>query len=386
MNLYQIIRLAAAGIMGNKLRSFLTMLGVIIGVGSVIILTAMGGGTTKQVTQRIQQMGSNMITVIIRGRGADTGLTLAEALAFKEIPGVSGVAPVVSGNVKAKAGTRNYDTAVEGTTEDYLAVRNFNLNAGRFLSSLDRQYRQQVAVLGSEVVNQLFPFTNPVGQQVQVNGLNFTVVGVLAPKGGSEDDRIIIPITTAQRLLRNTRLRNIYLQAASPDQVNGVIARLEPLLSRRFKGDTDAYRIFNQTAMLETVSQVSSTLSLMLGGIAGISLLVGGIGIMNIMLVSVTERTREIGIRKAIGARRRDILGQFLIEAMVLSGMGGIIGIISGIAGAFILQKLAGISIALSPAVIVIAWGFALLVGVFFGFYPANRAAALQPIEALRAE
>jgi len=372
--------------MSNKLRSFLTMLGVIIGVAAIILLTAVGRGATQQVASQIEQMGSNMVAVTIQGRGAVAGLSLEEVQAFEELAGVQGVAPVVSSGATVTAGRDEFEAVVEGSTPDYPLVRNFQLAGGRFLSSLDCRYRYRVAVLGSEAATELFPFSNPVGRTVRINAADFTVCGVLAPKGGAEDDRVIIPVTAARRLLRNSTIRSVYVRAGTPGDVDKVITGLESRLSAKFRGDTDAYRIFDQAAMLETVNQVSGILSLMLGGIAGISLLVGGIGIMNIMLVSVTERTREIGIRKAVGARRRHILGQFLVESVVLSGMGGLLGVAAGAGGSVLLGSLTGLSTALWLPVIVLAWAFALLVGVFFGMYPANRAAGLPPIEALRTD
>ncbi|GAW31090.1 ABC transporter permease [Carboxydocella sp. JDF658] len=387
MSNWQIIKLAWAGIKANKLRSFLTMLGVIIGVAAVIILVSIAQGTSQSVTGRIQGLGSNLVSVSLRSSETDDTLAYEEVLKWQERPGVKGVAPVLNGNVTVKYGNKKYDTSLEGVTPEYEEVRNFHTQRGRFLLDSDVSLRQRVALVGTEVAKELFGQTNPVGKTIKINGENFVVVGLLEAKGaasfGSNDDKVMIPLSTAERLLNTRGIRFVYVQATSPEDVDGVVAQLDNLLYRKLK-NTDAYRVFSQAEMLSTVSQVTGMLTLMLGGIAGISLLVGGIGIMNIMLVTVTERTREIGIRKAIGARRRDILRQFLIEALVVSGAGGLFGIVLGVAGSKLLNQFFGVSAAISWQIIGIAFGFALLVGVIFGIYPANKAAKLNPIEALR--
>ncbi|KKM11113.1 ABC transporter permease [Clostridiales bacterium PH28_bin88] len=389
MNLLQAVRLALGAISSNKLRSFLTMLGVIIGVFAVVALVSIGQGATSQVTERIQGMGSNLITLNIRGRGPLSSLTYDEAMDLAGRTGVRAVAPVVNGQVTVKYGTQSASTSLEGTTPDYPSVRAYTMGQGRFLAPVDIQNRQKVAVLGADVVENLFAGTNPVGREIRIDGTAFTVVGVLEKKGtsmgGSNDDKVIIPITTAQRLLRDAGIRTVYIQAESPDEVNQVVAGLEAVMQRRFR-DEDAYRVFNQAEVLDTVSQVTGTMTLMLGGIAGISLLVGGIGIMNIMLVSVTERTREIGITKALGAKKRDILSQFLVESAVISSLGGLVGLLLGYGLVRTLSKFTGLTAVFSPQVVAVALVFSLFVGVFFGIYPANKAANLNPIEALRAE
>ncbi len=389
MNFNQAVKLAIAGIKGNKMRSFLTMLGVIIGVSTVIILVSVGQGSTKQVTGQIESMGSNLISVSIRGRGGVSGLNYQEALKLGDRTGVSGAAPTISGNVTVKFGTKTVDTSLEGTNDKYATVRNQKTSSGRFLLPIDITYRQKVVLLGSEVSRELFGFGNPLNQEVKINGVKFKVIGILEEKGssmgGSNDDKVLIPITTAMRLLANPQISSISIQAKTKEDVDTVVRQLEAALLRKFK-DEDNYRVFNQAEMLSTVNQVTGTLTLMLGGIAGVSLLVGGIGIMNIMLVSVTERTREIGIRKAIGAKRRDIMRQFLVEAVVVSSIGGILGILIGFLGSKGLGSLLKISTVISPQVVLLAFGFSVLVGVFFGWFPANKAARLKPIDALRFE
>ncbi|WP_366924288.1 ABC transporter permease [Metallumcola ferriviriculae] len=390
MNFKMAVKLAVKGIVGNKMRTFLTMLGIIIGVSAVIILVSVVQGTTASVTENIESMGTNLLTVTIRGRGAEDALTYDEALTLADKEGVEGVAPVASGNVTAKFGTTTMDVPLEGVDENYQTVRNHTVQSGRFIMPLDVEFRQKVVLLGTEVVTELFGTSNPLGQTVQLNGTNFEVVGVLEEKGssmgGSSDDKILMPLTTAQRFLKSTGIRSLYIQAESPDMVNAASAQVEQYLLKKFENDEDAYRVFNQTEMLSTVNQITTSMALMLGGIAAISLLVGGIGIMNIMLVTVTERTREIGIRKAIGARRRDILTQFLIESAVISGIGGIVGIIVGLAGNKLLTAAVGLNAQASLFIILLSLSFSLLVGMFFGIYPANKASKLRPVDALRFE
>jgi len=387
LNLVQVIKLAMAGIRANKMRSFLTMLGVIIGVAAVIVLVSLGQGATQSVTDRIQSLGSNLISITIRGNNTRVSLTYEEVMAWKERPGVGGIAPVITGNVNVKYGNKKYDTSLEGTNDEYEQVRNTRVQQGRFILPIDLSLRQKVVLLGTEVASQLFGQMNPVGETVKINGVNFKVVGLLEEKGssgfGSNDDKVVIPLTTAERLLDNSGIRSVSVQAATPADVDSVVAQLDNFLFRKTK-NTDAYRVSNQVEMLSTVNQITGTLTMMLSGIAGISLIVGGIGIMNIMLVSVTERTREIGIRKAIGAKRKDILRQFLIEAVVVSGTGGIIGVLFGIAVSSGISSMMAINTAISIKVVAMAFGFAVLVGVVFGLYPANKAAKLNPIEALR--
>lgn len=389
MNISQAIRLAFAAIWANKLRSFLTMLGVIIGVFAVVALVSIGQGATSQVKEQVESMGSNLIVVNIMGRGALSSLTYDQAMELAEKTGVNAVTPVVTGQVTLKYGNQSYDTSLEGTIENYESVRNHYVEQGRFLVASDVTQRQRVAIIGADVVEELFGSVNPVGSQISIDGAAFTVVGVLKEKGssmgGSSDDKVIIPLTTAQRLLRSSGIRSVYIQAESADSVDRAVASIEATLQRRFR-DEDAYRVFNQAEMLATMDEVTGTLTLMLGGIAGISLLVGGIGIMNIMLVSVTERTREIGVCKALGAKKRDVLLQFLVESAVLSSTGGILGLLLGYGVMKIVSKVAGLTAIFSLQVILTALIFSIAVGVFFGMYPANQAAKLKPIDALRAE
>ncbi|WP_274361788.1 ABC transporter permease [Paenibacillus thermotolerans] len=390
MNVGQGIKMAMKSIFSNKLRSFLTMLGIIIGVTAVIALVAIGQGATKRVTEQVQGLGTNLLTVNILGRGSASALDYEDAAGLADIEEISYIAPVNSQNASIKYGNDSASVGVVGTNPDYSVVRGYEVASGRFLASIDLEYYQKVAVLGSNTASELFGFANPVGESILINGSRFKVVGLLAEKGssstGSNDDTVIIPLTSAERLFSSKGVRTLYVQVGTEEQIDAASAKLESSLSKLFRGNTDSYRVFNQQDVLETVSSISSTLSLALGGIAGISLLVGGIGIMNIMLVSVSERTREIGIRKAIGAKRRDILFQFLIESMVLSGFGGVLGIGIGIGAAQFASGMLAMDIVFSTDIIAIAFSFSVIIGIIFGLFPAAKAAKLKPIEALRFE
>lgn len=393
MDLLQTMKIAFRGILDNKLRSFLTMLGIIIGVTSVIALVSIGRGATAQVTEQIQSLGSNLLTINIMGRGANTTLSYEQAMEFSNSPYISGVAPVITGNVTAKHGNQNSDVQVQGTNGDFFAVRNFKVSRGRILTPTDVNMRQKVAVLGAQIAEDLFGFVDPLGQEIKMKGQIFKVVGILESSSsmmGSNDEEILIPITVAERLLQTRGVRLLYVQAASKDTVplanDEISSRLSKIFKTNTNSDFDSFRIFDQTQMLDTINQTTGTLTMMLGGIAAISLLVGGIGIMNIMLVSVTERTREIGIRKALGARKRDVMSQFLIESLVVSGIGGIIGVITGLFLSRGIAQLMNINVKITYPVVAMAFCFSLLVGVFFGLYPANKASNLKPIEALRYE
>ncbi|MBO8170178.1 MAG: ABC transporter permease [Thermoanaerobacteraceae bacterium] len=391
MNFLQTIRIALRGIIDNKLRSFLTMLGIIIGVASVIVMVSIGQGAAVQVSERIQSLGSNLLTINIIGRGANTALSYKQAMEFAKSQHISAVAPVISAITTVKYDNKNStDVQVIGTNSYFSTVRNFNVSKGRFFLPSDIEMRRKVAILGVQVAEDLFGFINPLGQDIKIHGQPFKVIGVLEAKGntmmGSSDNQILIPITVAERLMRSRGVRTIYVQAAGPNEVSPALDEITSKLSKFFKNDEESFRVFDQTQVLETVEETTGTLSMMLGGIAGISLLVGGIGIMNIMLVSVTERTREIGIRKALGAKKKDILFQFLIESLVISGIGGIIGIFLGLILSLGMANFMRMSVKITVPVIWIAFSFALLVGVCFGLYPANKAASLRPIEALRYE
>jgi putative ABC transport system permease protein len=390
MNFSQGLKMSMKSILSNKLRSLLTMLGIIIGVASVIALVSIGQGATKKVTEQIQSLGTNLLTVNIFGRGASSTLDYEQAVSLSEIDGIDYLAPVSNQNATVKYGSDSVYVNVTGTNADYRIVRDYQVSAGRFLAQIDLDFQQKVAVLGSDTAAELFGFVNPIGEAVLINGTRFKVVGVLAEKGssstGTNDELVLIPLTSAERLFQSKGVRTLYVQADSVESMDAVVVQLESRLSKIFRGNTDSYNIFNQQDVLETAGSIAATMSVALGGIAGISLLVGGIGIMNIMLVSVTERTREIGIRKAIGAKKRDILIQFLIESMVLSGFGGLIGIGAGIGAALAASSSFDMDVVLSNQVLLLSFCLSVTIGVLFGLFPANKAASLKPIEALRFE
>ncbi len=395
----QSIRMAFKAIAGNKMRSFLTVLGVVIGVIAVVVLIAIAQGTTSSVTSSIESLGTNLLTVNIRVfRSSNATVTMPDLQKLAEDPTIGGIAPVISQSASAKAGTVTYDEAtVEGTVPGYDTIRNLPVDNGRFLTQPDLDNRSFVAVVGVDVADELYGTRNVLGETFNMQGYEFTIVGVLQEKGttssGSSDSRIIIPFTLAERILFSPGIRTFYASAASSAQVDAAQAVLEDYLNGIFpttvtvgtSGVTNSsYSVYNQSEALSTISDTTQTLTLMLGGIAGISLLVGGIGIMNIMLVSVSERTREIGIRKAIGAARGNILMQFLIEALVVSGLGGLLGLLIALGLMGVLSQALGMTLAMGPGVAELAIGFSLLIGVVFGMYPANKASKLRPIDALR--
>jgi putative ABC transport system permease protein len=385
-----LIKIAMSSVWSNKMRSFLTMLGIIIGISSVIILVGMGEGTKKQVTEQIEKLGTNLITVNLMGN-KNTSISDEELAELKTKPGIKEIAPSISqGNVNIKAGTKSTTTTLEASTPNYETIRKISASTGRFIAQRDIDNRFNVLVIGSETADNLFGTTNVTGKTMYVNGIEFTIIGVLKSEGtsssGSSDDRIILPISTAQRLLKTSTIKTFYIEAESKDKVSEAMAYLTLFMNKKFDNNTQSYRVMNQTTLLETANATTESMTTMLSGIAAISLLVGGIGIMNIMLVSVIERTREIGIRKAIGAKRGIILSQFLIEASTISSLGGIIGVLIGYLGAYLGPKYFGTTIVISGNIVAAAFAFSMIVGVVFGIYPANKASKLNPIDALRFE
>lgn len=388
MKLTQGFRMAFKSVLSNKLRTALSMLGILIGVATVIALVAMGEGSSKQVEDQVATLGTNMLSITITGRGTETTLSKEEAMEFADIPNVAGVSPVVSSSVSAKFEKTRTDVTVEGITPEYELVNDFSVQTGRYIATVDERNAQKVALIGVTTADDLFGTDDPLGKVILINGLRFTVVGLLESKGssltGSNDEKILIPLSTAQRIFMSAGVRSIYIQVTDMDLMDSVMARLEIQLTEKFRGDTNSYRIFNQEDAMETLNSVNETMNSMLIGVAAISLVIGGIGIMNIMLVSVTERTREIGIRKSLGAKRRDILFQFLVEAVTISGLGGILGILLGYAASIVIGKVMGTQTSVSTDMVLAAFAFSAIVGVVFGIFPANKAAGLKPVEALR--
>jgi len=403
MSARDLLQLALGRLGTGKLRTALTMLGVIIGVASVVALVAVGQGATSGISNRLAGLGTNLLTVnagasfngITRGAaGSSTTLKLADAVALRSLAGVEAVAPELSTQKLVVAGTKNTTTTVIGTTADYPTVRAYTIWQGSFLTSASVDAGLRVAVLGATTADDLGLGASAIGTDITVGGLPFRVVGILQAKGGtgfaSPDDEVLVPVSTANSLLvGGSSVRSIGVSVATPDQMTTVTAEITAALRERhgLSGTAaDDFTVQNQDQLLATVSSVTTLLSVLLAGIASISLIVGGIGIMNIMLVSVRERTREIGIRKAIGARGRDILAQFLIEALALSLAGGLVGIAVGLAISALIGVIAGWGFIFSPLTVVAAVGFSLLVGIVFGVWPASQAARLDPVVALRYE
>jgi len=392
MGFIQAYKMAIKSIRSNKVRSFLTMLGVIIGVSSVIAAVGFAQGSTKSMTDTISSMGTNLITVNIMGRNSNRKVTYEQIKEFAEENSseIAAVAPQSSATGTVKYKTNNRETTVLGTSPDYSTIKSVKADIGRFIVQNDVDNMQKVAIIGTAVVNDIFEGKNPIGAKIKINGQMFSVVGVLEEKDDGQDDgaddMVIIPVTVAQRLFSSATIRNFSIQAVSPDTVEKAKENLEAFLTKTYK-NSNAFRVFNQAEMLESLDSMTSTMTAVLAGIAAISLIVGGIGIMNIMLVSVTERTREIGIRKAIGAKRKNIMVQFLIEAIILTGFGGLLGVVIGISIIhFIIGGLDLVPEVYSIPWILISFGISLGVGVTFGMFPAYKAASLNPIEALRAE
>jgi len=402
MLFWTIIKVAFKSLFANKLRTFLAMLGIIIGVGSVISMLAIGAGAQKQVMERIASMGTNLLIIHpvqrgFRGVMSNTSkrLKLEDAKEILEkVSSVHQVAPIVRGSSQVKYFNKNIQVGIIGSTVTYFPIRNYIIDKGRSFTEGEENRMQRVAVIGPTTAENLFGEKNPVGETVKIKGINFSIVGVTKAKGSqgwrNPDDQVTVPYTTAMKLLFGLDyLQEIDVQAADNSALEKVQEDTAAVLRRRHRleeGMPDDFHFHNQAEIVETASEVTQTFTFLLGGIACISLLVGGIGIMNIMLVTVTERTREIGVRKAIGAKNRDILLQFLIEAIILSCLGGIIGVALGIGTAQIIEKWTQFITVAKLSSILLALFFSAAVGIFFGYYPARRAALLDPIVALRYE
>lgn len=407
MNTGDLFQESYSALTTNKARSGLTMLGIVIGIGSVIAMVAIGQGAQSSIESSIQSIGSNLIMVmpgfqrgvgssVSAGRGSAQTLTLADAEAIGSVASVKAVAPNTSGRYQVTAKGSNTNTQVIGTTSAYPTVRNINITQGSFFTDQQNRSMTKVAVLGPTTVTDLFGSSteNIIGQTIRINQLDFKVIGVTEVKGGSgfsnQDDMIFVPISVAQHFLSGTDyVATISIAAESTDVMATVQQEVTNLLLQRHHlsdfSQAD-FQVMNQSDIVSTASSVTSTFTMLLAAIAGISLIVGGIGIMNMMLTTVTERTREIGLRKAIGATRNDISSQFLTEAVMLTFLGGILGILFGWAASLIISKFAGLTTNISLTSVVLAFGVSAAIGLIFGYYPARRAAKLNPIEALRFE
>jgi putative ABC transport system permease protein len=404
------VKIAFRALRINKLRSALTMLGIIIGVAAVIAMVAVGSGATQRIQEQIASIGSNLIIVLpgsitssgIRlGAGNAVSLTQDDATAIEaECPAVEAAAPVSRGGAQVVYGNSNWATVIQGTTPDYLRIRDIEIASGQAFTSQDVEGAAKVALLGKTVVDNLFGSTDPVGQVIRIKDVPFTVTGTLVPKGQSpggmdQDDVILMPITTAKKRVLGLNQANagsvgsIMVQARGPNLMNAAEQEVRTLLRQRHRlqpSQDDDFTVRNLEDVFSAQETSARVMSILLAAIASVSLIVGGIGIMNIMLVSVTERTKEIGLRQAVGAKTKDILAQFLIEAVTLSVLGGVVGIALGSVASMLISHFAQWTTLIRPSAVVLAFVFSALVGVFFGYYPARKAAFLDPIEALRYE
>ena len=401
----RLIEIAGKSILKNKMRTLLTMLGIIIGVAAVIVMVAVGQGAKAQIQRQIDNLGTNMIVItpgtantggVSRGAGTFNRLTLDDAEGLKrESTLLTGVSPVVIAPSQVVGGTGNWRTFVQGVSTDYQTIRNWSVVEGTFFDENDVRAMRKVAVIGQTVATNLFPDQDPVGAQIRVRNVPFVIIGVLAPKGqtaqgSDQDDILLAPYTTVHTRLSGHQFVPEILAStatkadipAAEQEIRGILREMQRLAPY----EPDDFTVRNQDDLAQAAQGTTKVMTLLLAAIASISLLVGGIGIMNIMLVSVTERTREIGIRRAIGARGSDVLTQFLVESVVMSVAGGLLGLVIGFLGAEVVQGVTGWGTAVSPMMVGIAIGFSGAVGIFFGFYPARKAAALDPIEALRYE
>ncbi len=389
----------------NRLRTFLTMLGMVIGVGAVVLMMAIGQGAQYAIKQSISSMGSNLFILLAghtssggvrSGSGGAHTLTVDDAEAIAELPGIQAAAPVHPGSAQVIYGPNNWNTAIIGTTPAYLDARSWTVTSGSAFTDSDVRSATRIALIGKTAAENLFGDEDPVGKTIRIRQSPFVILGTLSVKGQSmdgrdQDDTLIIPLTTAQRQVFGTdfpgSVRMIMAQATTQEIMPSVEKDMTALLRQRHRlreGMDNDFFLRNLTAVANSAAESTRIMSMLLGAIASVSLLVGGIGIMNIMLVSVTERTREIGIRMAIGARERDILMQFLLEAIIISVVGCLIGLLLGISGALLVEMFTGTSVIISFGSVAVAFGVAATVGIFFGFYPARKAAQLDPIEALR--
>ena len=388
MKLLQITKVAIKNITSNKLRSILTMIGLIIGISSVIVLVGISRGSSKAVTSQVQQLGTDILTISIYS--SDYSLPYDKLNELAEIENIDEVVPYKTISKTVSRGTTTSSgSQIIATNDKYLNVRNLNLAEGRTISIIDIENQSKVCIIGSDVATELFSLTDPLGQTLKIDGDNYTVIGVLEEQGTSmgtnTDSMLLIPLTTAKYLDTDTSITSLYAKVSDENKIDDTINLIENCLRTILQVSTDYFSVSSQDSMLSAMSDINNTLSLLMGGIASISLIVGGIGVMNVMLVSVTERTKEIGIRKSLGAKKKDILIQFLVEALVLSILGGVIGVGLGLLIGNIAENF-GFTFILSDTTILISFLCSAAIGLVFGIFPAYRAACLNPIDALRQE
>jgi putative ABC transport system permease protein len=405
MNINDFFLVALGALTANKLRSLLTMLGIIIGVAAVIVMTALGEGAQTQIQQQIASLGTNIIIIVpgaVRqgsvsmGGGTGTRLVLDDVTKIERNAGlIEGISPIVRLSVQAVGGAGNWNTQVNGVSVAYFSIRDWLVASGDVFTDADVRSQAKVCILGQTIAKNLFPDDDPVGQQIRLRNVPFKIIGLLSEKGQGasgtdQDDVILAPYTTVQNRMSGFRpIQQILCKAVNENQMNEATEEIRSLVRESHKlqdGDEDDFTIRSQTDIAATAQETTRVLTLLLASVAGVSLVVGGIGIMNIMLVSVTERTREVGIRRAIGATRTVILGQFLVEAMVLSLLGGVLGITVGFLASLIIENVSAWRMVITPGIVFLSFGFSAGVGIFFGFYPARKASLLNTIDALRYE
>jgi putative ABC transport system permease protein len=405
MNINDFFLVALGALTANKLRSLLTMLGIIIGVAAVIVMTALGEGAQAQIQQQIASLGTNIIIIVpgaVRqgsvsmGGGTGTRLVLDDVTKIERNAGlIEGISPIVRLSVQAVGGAGNWNTQVNGVSVAYFSIRDWLVASGDVFTDADVRSQAKVCILGQTIAKNLFPNDDPVGQQIRLRNVPFKIIGLLSEKGQGasgtdQDDVILAPYTTVQNRMSGFRpIQQILCKAVNENQMNEATEEIRSLVRESHKlqdGDDDDFTIRSQTDIAATAQETTRVLTLLLASVAGVSLVVGGIGIMNIMLVSVTERTREVGIRRAIGATRFVILGQFLVEAMVLSLLGGVLGITVGFLASLIIENVSAWRMVITPGIVFLSFGFSAGVGIFFGFYPARKASLLNTIDALRYE